>query len=158
MSRAYVHAVAAIAGMGCSFFDFDYGIDMTVHEVTLRGNRRVFSGFKVDIQLKSTMNARVEQGNVVYSLEKKTYDDLITTNVGTPRILVVLLMPEDEMKWLAQSDEELVFRGCAYWVSLLGQPPLPNVASATIRIPVENRFSGAALRKMMDSVRTGVPL
>ena len=59
LSRAYVAAVAASVGMNFSTRDFDYGIDLTLHEVTTRksritGKRRfVESGRTLDIQIKS---------------------------------------------------------------------------------------------------------
>ena len=30
VSRAYIHTIAARCGLGCSFRDYDYGIDLTV--------------------------------------------------------------------------------------------------------------------------------
>ena len=56
LARAYIHAVAGQLGMSCSMRDFDYGIDLTLHEVTTRTNpdtgrvRYVESGWPLDIQ------------------------------------------------------------------------------------------------------------
>jgi hypothetical protein len=34
LSRAYIQAIAGRCGMNCSLRDFDYGIDVTLHEIT----------------------------------------------------------------------------------------------------------------------------
>jgi hypothetical protein len=57
VSRAYIHAIAARCGLGCSFRDFDYGIDLSVHAIRRVGHRYVESGFNLDIQAKSTTTA-----------------------------------------------------------------------------------------------------
>ena len=58
VSRAYIHAIAARCGLGCSFRDFDYGIDMTLNEIRRRGTRHYESGFKLDIQSLFHIEAR----------------------------------------------------------------------------------------------------
>jgi hypothetical protein len=40
ISRAYVAAVAASVGMNSSIRDLDYGIDLTLHQVTSRTSRK----------------------------------------------------------------------------------------------------------------------
>src|SRR5262249_39045418 len=46
--RAYIHAIAARCGLSCRFRDFDYGIDLTVHSTSRRGQRYAESGFRLD--------------------------------------------------------------------------------------------------------------
>lgn len=81
------------------------------------------------------------------------YDDLRDTNVQVARILVVLVMPEDEALWLSQSPEELVLRHCAYWLSLKGCPPTTNTTTLRVAIPLANVFSPAALRDIVLRLR-----
>jgi hypothetical protein len=47
-------------------------------------------------------------------MEVKTYDDLRDPGVGCPRILVLLVMPEDESAWTEQSEDHLLIRKCAF--------------------------------------------
>src|SRR5260370_41183625 len=110
LSRAYIQAVASKCGMSCSFRDFDYGIDVTLHEITRRDNRYVESGFKLDIQAKSSINVIFEDDIVKYDVEKKTYDDLRDPNVGTPRILVLLALPDLEDAWLTSCRDYIPIR------------------------------------------------
>ncbi len=72
VSRAYIHAIAARCGLGCSFRDFDYGIDLTVHTIRRKGQRYVESGFNLDIQAKSTTTVAVTASHVPYDMEVKT--------------------------------------------------------------------------------------
>jgi hypothetical protein len=94
LARAYIHAIAGHAGLTCSFREFDYGIDLTLHQITVRTNpmtgrkRYVKSGMCVDVQVKSTGNAIVREDGVAYDLDVDAYDDLrIERTCATPRIL-----------------------------------------------------------------------
>jgi hypothetical protein len=153
VSRAYIHAIAARCGLGCSFRDFDYGIDLTVHSISRVGHRYAESGFNLDIQAKSSTTAVVTPTSVLYDMEVKSYDDLRDPGVGCPRILVLLVMPEDEPAWTEQSEDHLLIRKCAYWISLKGMTPTTN--TATIRVPIlrTNLFSVDALNQLVDKVR-----
>ncbi|WP_155449362.1 DUF4365 domain-containing protein [Allochromatium palmeri] len=73
----------------------------------------------------------------------------------TPRVLVVLALPQDETEWLTITDAELVLRRCAYWVSLANAPERDNRESVTVSLPEHQRFDVAALRALMDHSRTG---
>jgi hypothetical protein len=153
VSRAYIHAIAARCGLGCSFRDFDYGIDLTVHAIRRIGRRYVESGFNLDIQAKTSTTAVVSPTQIVYDIEVKTYDDLRDSNIGCPRILVLLAMPEDELVWTDQNEDNLLIRKCAYWMSLKGRPATVNTTTVRVSIPRVNVFSVDALNRLMDKVR-----
>ena len=59
LSRAYVHAIASRYGLGGSFREFDYGIDLSVDAIRQKGNRYFESGFNLDIRTKSSTRATV---------------------------------------------------------------------------------------------------
>src|SRR5262249_25712094 len=126
LSRAYVQAVAAQAGMNLTLRTTDYGIDLTLHDFLVRGRRRSESGFNLDVQAKSTTAANLDEGSVKYDLDVRTYETLRHPRAGTPRLLVLLVLPEDEADWLRQTEEELLLRRCAYWLSLQGRPAVAN--------------------------------
>ena len=158
LSRAYVHAIASRCGLGCSFREFDYGIDLSVHAIRQKGQRYFESGFNLDIQAKSSTRATLTPSTVMYDLEVKNYDDLRDIDVGCPRILVLLLLPEDEEDWTEQSESNLLLRRCAYWLSLRGMEPTTNTASVRITIPRANIFSINILLAIMDRIRKREPL
>jgi hypothetical protein len=156
LCRAYVQAVAAAAGMGYSLPNPDYGIDLTLEDILIRGQRRVPSGWKLDLQAKSTTLADVDKANVKYDLEVQAYEDLRDPDAPCPRILVVLVLPEDEAAWLVQTEAELLLRRCAYWYSLRGRERTTRRKRVRLFIPRANVFSVEALREIMARLKQGI--
>jgi Domain of unknown function (DUF4365) len=156
LSRAYVEIVAAQCGMACiSPRLHDYGIDFTLREIWRRGRRRCESGFSLDVQAKSTSVGNLTDSEVLYDLAVKNYDDLREPTLGSPRILVVLVLPKAEKQWSTQTEEQLTLRYCAYWMSLLGQSQTPNRRTVRIAIPRTNVFSATALPLVVDRIKKG---
>lgn len=161
LSRAYVRAIAAKVGASVSETDHDFGIDLTLKQIITRtkttgdGNRYIENGAAVDIQIKCSENITVTATEVSHVLEAESFNDLVDPNVNTPRILVVLKVPNDEAEWLTQSSEELVIRNCAYWVSLKGQPATKNTDNKTIKIPAAQKFTPEAILGFFEKIKTG---
>jgi hypothetical protein len=158
LSRAYVQAVAGRCGLSCSFREFDYGIDLTVHEIRRRGRRYYESGFKLDVQAKSTTVGNRGDTHVHCDLPVANYDDLRDREVGCPRILVLLALPEDEDAWTSETEDHLLLRHAAYWLSLKGYPPVANQKTVRVPIPRGQLLSVPALRDLMNRVRRREPL
>lgn len=158
MSRAYVQAIAGRCGLSCSFRDFDYGIDVTLHDIRRRGHRHMESGFNLDVQAKSTTTRSLTATEVVYDLDVKNYDDLRDPQVGCPRILVLLVLPEDENQWTEQSEDHLLVRHAGYWLSLNGWGATANQKTVRVVLPRANLFSVQALESLMAKVRRGESL
>ena len=149
LSRAYVRAIAAQAGTICSEPEQDFGIDLCVRAVRDRGARVTDVSGQFDVQVKSTTRANVTESEVRYDLEVKNYDDLREPGDNCPRILVVLVLPEEEAQWLSQSVEELILRHCAYWISLEGYPATAATTTLRIAIPRSAVFSVEAVRGIL---------
>lgn len=158
MSRSYVQVVAGLCGLGFVARDFDYGLDLTLFDIVRRGRRRVESGFKLDVQAKSTTLADLTDTVIPYDLDVKNYEDLRDPSAGCPRILVVLVLPADEGEWLEQTAEHLLLRRSAYWLSLRGFEPSLNRKSVRVMMPRANLFSVEALAGLMAKVRRKEPL
>ena len=159
LSRAYVQAIAARCGLACNFTrGFDYGIDLTLREIRRRNRRYVESGFQLDVQAKSTTNSVWTETHMLYDLDVKNYDDLRDVEVGCPRILVLLVMPDDEFQWTSQTEESLLLRHCAYWFSLRGQGPTTNRRTVRLAVPRANLFSIEGVLRLMERVRKREPL
>jgi hypothetical protein len=89
---------------------------------------------------------------VRYDLDVDTYNNLRIP--GTcPRILVVLVLPEEETEWVKQSPEELAIRRCVYWRSLEGLPPTGSTRSIRIEIPLENIFSAKEVQDLLQQAK-----
>ena len=112
-------------------------------------------GAFLDVQLNSTACAAVRDDVVAYDLEVRAYDILRQENANRPRILVVLVLPEDENEWLSQTEDVLMPRRCAYWMSLRGAGP--PTAQTTVRntIPRADVFSVRSLQAPMHRARGG---
>lgn len=149
LSRAYVQAVAARAGLSHTPRATDYGIDLALHAVARRGSRYVETGMVLDVQVKSTTRAGTEPDAVVYDLDVNSYDDLRDPAAHNPRILVLVVFPPDPADWLTQTEEGLTIRRCAYWLSLEGREPTRRVRTVRLRIPRGNVFSPTALRSIL---------
>ncbi|MDG4553388.1 MAG: DUF4365 domain-containing protein [Candidatus Competibacter sp.] len=154
LSYAYLHAVAARAGVGCkvgSRHDDNAGIDA---ELTGWGS---FPGggyleeVDLKIQLKATVKSPATGGeHWSYSLQGiQRYDDLRSETLGTPRILVVLFLPDDPDLWLHHAEDALTLRRCAYWVSLCGAEPSSNQTAQTVYLPRTQRFDPEGLQALM---------
>ena len=164
ISRAYVSAVAASVGMNSSTRDLDYGIDLTLHQVTSRTSKKtgktriVESGLTLDIQMKCTINADAESDYIAYDLDTICYDDLRDDLVQTPRILVLHVQPSDEARRMQHTQNALTIGGCCYWYSLRGAPTTDNTSTIRIRIPIRQEFSQTQLIAIMTSIKQGTLL
>jgi len=152
LSYAYLHATAARAGIICEYtgrHSDEAGVDAVLRVKGRLAQDSVFTQFTVEVQLKATKQVPVEQnGRYSHSLKVKNYNELRSENTGAPQLLVVLYLPEDAETWLSHSEESLVARRCAYWVSVRGAAETDQ-ASRTIYVPRANLLSVAALRGLM---------
>jgi len=153
LSRAYVRAVAAQAGVVVCEPASDYGIDMSLRLVVVRDGRWRDVGPQLDLQLKSTARADVGPADLSYDLPVVHYNDLREADPPVPRFLVVFVMPDDDARWMSQSSEELILRHCAYWLSLAGAPQTSSHSTVRVSIPLMNVFSPAAVQGMIQQWR-----
>ena len=154
LSYAYLHAVAARAGMACrsaTRLEDNAGIDATLTAWGPFPGSGPTTEVDLKIQLKATVAAPADDGHSLsYFLHgKPRYDALRIGEPMVPRILVVLFLPEVQEEWLLHSADELILRKCAYWVSLRGAPATRSASGATVRLPKTQPFSPDSLRRLM---------
>lgn len=160
LSRAYVHAVVAHAGFIFEPATTDYGVDGAIRMVHDRNGRRFVGGHSLDVQLKATTNWSLVDGELVYDLEAKTYNDLVdrfTEARATPMILALLCLPKDEVDWLSITTDELVLRHCCYWCRV-GATKTQNTTTQRIKIPEVNVLDQNAVAMLLEKVRKGEAL
>lgn len=155
LSRSYAHAIAGTAGVNMHIGrEFDYGFDGTFRPVIIRGTRRVESGFPVDFQLKCTKNWSHEGNQVAYSIETKTYNDLVTRDPeGIGALLILLCVPADQSEWLEVSEDYLKMQRCCYYTALSGNAVANEDSKKKILIPRDNLLTPAALAKLLAAER-----
>ncbi len=157
LSYAYLHAVAAKAGVGCEVagrHDDNVGVDakLTGWGPFPGGGYR--NEIDIKVQLKATISFPSEKnGQLAYYFKGvQQYDDLRSATVSTPRILVVLFLPETNDEWLTLTEVVLQLRKCAYWVSLRDAPPTTNQSGQTIYLPKKQIFDPLALTGLMSQL------
>lgn len=154
LSYAYLHAVAARGGFACEHalrhLD-DAGVDAVVREDGRRlADDSVLTSFDLHVQLKATFQKPTESdGRFSYSLTVPRFDKLRNPRVNSPRILVVLYLPEDAVEWLAHTEDALVAKRCAYWVSLRNAGESANPKHQTVYVPRAQVLSVASLTNLM---------
>jgi hypothetical protein len=145
-STAFLYAVSAVAGCALSKpLPDDDSVDWTL-------SKRLPRRPRLDVQIKCTAGDDWKGDHISFPLKRKNYDDLILTNLISPRALIVVTVPDDISEWILLDSQELALRHCAHWVSLAGSAPTTNMTSVTVRIPRENVFSSDALTRIMDSI------
>ncbi len=157
-SRAFVSAIAAQAGCNHSTPAVDdHSVDLTLSKQI---DGALWSDPKIGIQLKSTYEkVSFAASTLKYELHSlKNYNDLRKTKLQTPRILVVVYMPEHPEDWIKYQEDGMHLYRNAFWVSLRGKPEIQNKSSVTIEIPTSQRFSVDALNEMMEKIAKGEEL
>lgn len=157
LSYAYIHAIASAAGMACE--------NCGRHEDNAGADARIVAwapfpngGYREEVELKIQLKATIKNPAVIgdcfsYAFRGiKRYDDLRAETSVVPRILVVLFLPEDSGEWIGHSEESLLLRKCAYWVSLRGAAASTNNTAQTIYIPKAQRFDVDGLRLLVASL------
>ena len=151
-SKAYVRAVAAVAGCSVDQPEDDY--DSTDLRIKARSIEGAVSYPQLDLQLKCTSRDVLDADCIRYPLILKNYNDL-RINCQVPRILVVVVVPENLADWIQQSEQEMLMKSCAYWVSLRGLLATRNIKSVTVELPRSNLFTVKAIESMMERISQG---
>lgn len=163
LSYAYLHAVASKAGVCCEIagrHEDNAGVDARL----VGWGRFPNGGWRQEIDLKIQLKATIKQPAAVgdslsYSLSGiSRYDDLRTEAVATPRIMVVLFLPDKPESWMTHTEDALSLHRCAYWVSLRGAKPSANKTAQTIYLPKAQRFDADGLISLMSALsRNEIP-
>lgn len=154
LSYAYLHAVATRGGFACSYTHRhldDAGVDAQIDEDgRLLAADSIHASFTLRVQLKATrLTPEERNGRFSFNLKVGQYNRLRETRLAAPRILVVLYLPPDPSEWLRHSEDSLIAKRCAYWVSLRGAAASPNEVTQTIYIPRNQVLSVDALTAIM---------
>jgi hypothetical protein len=154
LSNVYLQAVTTVAGY--SLYRPSVDDDSVDWGIAAKGVMGRIRAPRLELQLKSTSRDLLDDKYLRYPLKLKNYEDLRLLDFAIPRILIVLVLPENLADWLQQSEEELCLRYCAYWVSLRGMPETPNTTTVTISLPRSNQFTATALQSIMQRIGQGV--
>ncbi len=120
----------------------DFGPDALLTEISLH------------IQLKATSKKTTfKSGRWSYFLEDIDQYDRLRSNTSYPnRLLTVLFLPADHDNWLEATEEQLVAKRAAYWVSLIGAAASKNESGQTVYLPESQLLSPDGLRSLFERV------
>ncbi|MGL6284520.1 MAG: DUF4365 domain-containing protein [Microcoleaceae cyanobacterium] len=151
-SYAYVYTISINAG---------YSFQITTRPLDAEGIDAVITGIgpmgsirhpRLDLQIKSTSQNLIDGEYIKFPLTKKNYDELRLDKPFVPRLLILVLLPNQPNDWLKQTPQELCLKSCGYWVSIRGYPPMPNKNTVTIQIPRDQVFSPQSLVEIMQRI------
>ena len=110
-SKAYVKAVAA----ACGYATQEPSVDEDSVDLGLaaRGGGGTVRSPRLDLQLKCTARHLVGDQTVNFPLEMKNYEELRPIDFLVPRILVVVVVPDDVGQWISHSEAKNCFCGIA---------------------------------------------
>jgi hypothetical protein len=153
-SNAYLQAVASVAGY--SLYKPAVDDDSVDWGIAARGTIGRIRAPRLELQLKSTSRDVLTDNAIRYPIKLKNYDDLRMVDFAIPRILIVILLPDNLGDWVQQSEQELCMRYCGYWLSLRGMPETQNKSTVTVSIPRNNQFRVTALESIMQDIGQGI--
>ncbi len=79
----------------------------------------------------------------------KNYRDLKKRH-PFPRLLLVLVLPENSDEWLEVNGDNLIARKCCYWCNLMPLPDVDNDSKRRIEVYTSNLLTPESLKKLMD--------
>lgn len=155
LSRAFVYAVAGMAGVNLSIDrTFDYGIDGTFRPVAVRGDRRVENGIALDFQLKCTTQWVEDEDQIRYDLKAKNFNDMVTREEDAVSIILLLLcIPTEQARWAEFSGDHLILRKCCFFGFMQGEPVQNESSTRRVWIPRANLLTAESLNHLLWAER-----
>ncbi|MGB6301022.1 MAG: DUF4365 domain-containing protein [Rivularia sp. (in: cyanobacteria)] len=125
-------------------------------DIIISGEEKEFTLYppRLEVQVKSTSTAVIDNEFIRYPLKLKNYNELRKSRTLVPKILVIILLPDNPNEWVNQSETELCLRRCGYWLSLKGQPETQNAESVTVYLPRQQLFTVSTVKNIMDTIET----
>ncbi len=158
ISRAYVYAVAARAGVNVTKPEFDFGVDFIFTRIGKETyGLRDMLYIPLTCQLKSSKDCEYRGDEIYYVLEAKNYKDLVRSSSS---ILILLWLPAEIDKWIAQSENSLHLFKCAYFYKIKPEDrkEVPNKTRVTIHFPRSQVFTAEALLQLIDEIQPRLEL
>jgi hypothetical protein len=119
-----------------------------------RGGEKTTHRPRLELQIKCTHIDDGDENELPYDLKIKNYDDLRADTI-VPRILVVVLVPEDLGSWISLSADQMCLHYCAYWMSLAGYSETANHETVRVRLSRLSNFSPSVLQAIMERINRG---
>lgn len=157
LSISAITGIAAMAGVELECSIHDYGVDGTIREIRYDPFCGRVPSLTMDYQMKASINWEQRDGYIIYDLEVKNYNQLISRlkdrASNTPFLLILLCLPKEE-EWLSICSEEMKLRKCCYWYTVSDSDDYSdNSSTVRIKIPVSNILLPETITKMFEDRR-----
>lgn len=151
LALAYVYAVASKAK--CSFDKPSVDMDSIDVKLALRndddGDASVMlRSPEIALQVKAHSLEPNPTESFPFFLKKKNHGDLVK-RAQTPRLLIVVTLPQNPEDCLSLTPEQLVLRRCGYWLNLTDEPATENASGVTVHLRINQRFDPETLVRLM---------
>ncbi len=154
LSFAYIEAIASAAKFAVIQRSKDVGsVDL---EIAPFGSTSSFP--LVFMQLKCTADQTIIHKDAIHFPLQKNNFTALRQEKGVAKILVVMIVPNEEQHWVVNDESCLTMRRSAYWRCLYDEPESENKDSITVKLPRRNLFTTGALKMIMDRVEQGSSL
>ena len=159
LSVAYLQAIAGRVNV-CVSRGRDVGVDGTLHKIRPFTDGYFLDQFDLAFQLKSTTAWYCSGTSIKYDLKVPIHNKIVERNNefrekgGTPCLLILYCMPDNQEEWLDVDDEKLLMRKCCYWQMLTGART-DNDRTIRIEIPENQTLTPESLLELFDMRREG---
>ena len=154
LCNAHLTAIAARAGVNLHLNGgSDYGVDGQFRSIEIDGSRRRENGFGIDFQAKASICWMLDGSDIVFDLEAKTYNDLVSRSAAATTFIVVLLcLPRVNDGWHEVGQESTILKKACYWLSLHGAQT-SNTQKKRVRFPLSNILTATSLQQLISDDR-----
>lgn len=154
LGMAALRMVGSVAGYMVNEIPQDYGIDFGIHKVGYRGARRLDLGAVFYVQLKTSERPDVVGSEVVYDLEVKTFNDMVTMNKegDKPLVLVLMALKGDSSSSLDVRHNEISVGNSLYWYRTDATDLSTNTGTVRIKIPVTQKLDITTFDQLVRSL------
>lgn len=150
ISLGVLTAIAGRAGCEISEFNVDRnGVDATIRPIK---GEPVY----LDVQVKSSAVLEHIGGKVIYDIPVGNYHHLRKNVIGTPRILLLLDLHDQNARWWKFSKKSMSVRNHMYWADLRGAKDVAAKTKARIKICETQKFTPLVLTKMIENVHANL--
>ena len=154
LSISYISTIAAMAGIDYEIMrhDDDSADGLLKKCIYVFGGRKFNSSLHVQLKCTSSISQYNDDGKAIsYKLKAKNYNDLCAPST-TPIILALLIIPENQIEWINWTPEDLMLKGCMYWLSLANNEETNNTGFVTIKIPKSNALNCETLHNILEKI------
>jgi hypothetical protein len=161
LSSRCIEALANRLGYATESVRKDYGIDLRIIEIAKRkepsGKMSYFQTNKeIKIQLKATTEKQIRLINdtINFDLKVKNYNDIVHhLNNKRPTYLFLIVMPDDEKRWLEFTPDELILRSRCYWyIHPKGTLESKNKDTHVVQIPVHQMIEMNTFAQLLTEI------